>query len=85
MPAADGFHVEFVSHGGVVGRRIGDAELVGHADAEAVVAVRIQIADVAAASAQPRTHRLPLTVRAFAHLHLGRNNYKIKHKLKNLI
>ena len=66
----NGLQVKFVATGGIVRRRIGDAVLVLDADAEAVVAVRVQIADVAATAPDSRTDLLPVAVWAFAHFHV---------------
>ena len=78
IPSGDGFHVKFVTVGRVVRRRVRNAVLVDHADAEAVVTERIQIADITAAATDTRAYGLPVAVRAFAHLHLPVHNGQVE-------
>ena len=70
-PWSDRFHIEFIAIGRIVRRRVRNTILVSDTNAEAVITERIQIADVAAATTNARANRFPITVGAFAHLHLS--------------
>ena len=71
IPSSEWFHAEFVAVGRVVGRRIGRAELVLDANAEPVVAVRIQVADVTVTTSDTRTDADQVTVGTLAHFNLN--------------